>query len=274
MSRNIFLARVKHYSLASALALGLFGAVAPVSATTVQFQTVLGDFEVNLFDKATPKTVENFLKYVNEGAFEDAIMHRSVPGFIVQGGGFTYPGNLPLKAVQQHPAVVNEPVYSNVRGTIAMAKIGNNPNSATNQWFFNLSDGNANNLDRQNGGFTVFGQVTGNGLAIIDAMAALSRFNKGGAFNEIPLRNYTATDNTNNVRLTDEHFVMIQNVVVLDASPDTADSLNPVKNTLLGDNGNSGGGGGGSGSFGFLAILWFGALAVARQLIVRRRQVL
>lgn len=271
MNRKMLNARIKHISLAGVLAIGLMGATL-ANATTVQFQTVMGDFEVNLFDKTTPKTVENFLKYVEEGAFENTVMHRSVPGFIVQGGGFEYPGNLPLKAVTSHPAVVNEPVFSNRRGTIAMAKVGNNPNSATNQWFFNLAD-NSGNLDRQNGGFTVFGQVTGNGMAIIDAMAALSRFNKGGAFNELPLRNYTTEDHEDEVKVTDEHFVMIQNVVVLDESPDTADGLNPVKNTSLDDDDDNDSGGGGGGSLGFLTILLLGFLAAARKMVLRRRQV-
>jgi peptidyl-prolyl cis-trans isomerase A (cyclophilin A) len=271
MNGKIFSAGFKHYSTISVLAIGLMGAVC-AHATTVQFQTVMGDFEVNLFDKTTPKTVENFLKYVEEGAFEETIIHRSVPDFIVQGGGYNYPGTLPLKAVTSHPAVVNEPVYSNRRGTIAMAKVGNNPNSATNQWFFNLKD-NSGNLDRQNGGFTVFGQVTGNGMAIIDAMAAVSRFNKGGALNEIPLRNYTTEDHEDDVKVTDEHFVMIQNIVVLDESPDTADGLNPVKNTSLDDDDDDNDSGGGGGSIGFLTILLLGFLAAARTMLVRRRQV-
>lgn len=271
MNRKNFSARIKHYALVTTLAAGMLGVASTTQATTVQFQTVLGDFEVNLFDKATPKTVENFLKYVEEGAFEDTIVHRSVPDFVVQGGGYKYPGSLPLKAVTPHPAVTNEPVYSNRRGTIAMAKVGNNPNSATNQWFFNLKD-NSGNLDRQNGGFTVFGQVMGNGMAIIDAMAALSRFNKGGAFTDLPLRNYTADDHADNVKITDEHFVLIQNIVVLDSSPDTADDLNPVKNTAVDDDGDkgSGGGGGGGGSAGFMTILLLGLLAAARKITLRR----
>jgi peptidyl-prolyl cis-trans isomerase A (cyclophilin A) len=260
----------------SLLAAGLLSAllaVAPIAqATTVQFQTVLGDFEVNLFDKTTPETVKNFLAYVNAEAYTDSIIHRSVPGFIVQGGGFTYSGKLPLNAVTQLKAVVNEPVFSNRRGTIAMAKIGGNPNSATSQWFFNLKD-NSTQLDNQNGGFTVFGEVTGNGMAIIDAMAALNRFNKGGATNEIPLRDYTAGDHVGGVEVTEEHLVMIQNVVVLDASPDTADGLNPIKNTLVGkdkDSGSSGGSSGG-GSINLLTILGLGMLAVMRGLQIRRR---
>lgn len=272
MNRNFSFARIKHYTILSTLAASITIAAVSAQATTVQFQTVMGDFEVNLFDKTTPKTVENFLKYVKESAFENTIIHRSVPDFIVQGGGFEYPGSLPLKAVTSHPAVINEPVYSNRRGTIAMAKLGNNPNSATNQWFFNLKD-NSGNLDRQNGGFTVFGQVTGNGMAIIDAMAALSRFNKGGAFTDLPLRDYTAEDHADDVKVTDDHFVLIQNIVILDESPDTADGLTPVKNTTLGDDqDNSSGGSGGGGGTGLMTILLLGCLTAARRLMVRRRQ--
>src|SRR5690606_16543663 len=156
------------------LGFGLLSCAWIANATTVQIQTVLGDIEVNLFDKQTPKTVENFLAYVESGAYSDSIIHRSVPDFIVQGGGFEFNEAWPPIAIPQSPTVVNEPVFSNVRGTIAMAKLGNNPNSATNQWFINLKN-NSGNLDNQNGGFTVFGQVTGNGMAIIDAIAALQR---------------------------------------------------------------------------------------------------
>ena len=88
MNRNFSFARIKHYTILSTLAASITIAAVSAQATTVQFQTVMGDFEVNLFDKTTPKTVENFLKYVKEGAFENTIIHRSVPDFIVQGGGF------------------------------------------------------------------------------------------------------------------------------------------------------------------------------------------
>ena len=89
------------------------------NATTVQFQTVMGNFEVNLYDKATPKTVENFLAYVKSGAYTNAVVHRAVPGFVVQGGGYKFDTKLPLVDVAENAAVVNEPVYSNKRGTIA-----------------------------------------------------------------------------------------------------------------------------------------------------------
>ncbi len=214
-------------------------------ATRVQFQTVMGDFEVNLYDKGTPKTVENFLKYVNAGAYTNTVIHRTLPSFVVQGGGFKYDGiKLPVVAIPQNAAVVNEPVYSNVRGTIAMAKT-NDPNSATNQWFFNLAD-NSKSLDikSNSGGFTVFGEVTGNGMAIIDAMSKLV------TTSEFPLLNYTATDLANNVVPTPQNLVLIKAVVVLDASPDTAANLNPAKNTLVTQTESSGGSGGGGGAFG------------------------
>jgi peptidyl-prolyl cis-trans isomerase A (cyclophilin A) len=220
-------------------------------APTVQFQTVMGDFEVNLYDKATPKTVANFLAYVQANAYQNTVIHRSVSDFIVQGGGFTYPNKLPLVAIPQNAAVMNEPVYSNRRGTIAMAKLGTDANSATNQWFFNVANNSAN-LDFQNSGFTVFGEVTGNGMAIVDAMALLTRFKGDGAFNEIPLRNYTTADFNANVTVTDANFVIIRNIVVLNANVDTAAALTPEKNTAnsavvspsssKSSSGNSGGG--------------------------------
>lgn len=244
-------------------------ASAPAHATTVQFQTVMGDFEVNLFDKTTPETVANFLEYVESGAYQDTFIHRSVPGFVVQGGGFSFdveedqPGG-----VDTNPAVVNEPVYSNQRGTIAMAKLGGNPNSATSQWFFNLGD-NSENLDNQNGGFTVFGQVTGNGMAIIDAMGDLPTVDAGNAYTNLPLRNFAEGDE---ITIDEDYLVMIQNIVVLDASEDTTDGLNPklsTKDDNNGSDGGSNGGGGGGGSTGLLGLLALAGLGVRKLLTSR-----
>ncbi len=242
---------------------GMLLCAASTQATTVQFQTVLGDFEVNLYDKATPETVANFLAYVNAGAYENNIVHRSVKSssqenFVIQGGGYTYSGSFPVVAIPSrrdvddidkdgnttealHP--VNEPKFSNVRGTLAMAKQDGDANSATSQWFINLKDNSAD-IDDSNGGFTVFGQVTGNGMAIVDAIAALNRFNMGGALASIPLRNYTIQDAQNNKLVTADNLVMLDNIVVLNSSPDTADGLTPTPNTLVGkedDDSSSGG---------------------------------
>lgn len=230
------------------------------SATIVEFQTVMGNFEVNLYDNDTPDTVANFLNYVNNGRFTNAIYHRSAPGFIVQGGGFAYTGTPgSVDNIATFPAVVNEPVFSNVAGTIAMAKLGNDPNSATSQWFFNLAD-NSGNLDNQNAGFTVFGEVDANGMAIMDDLAALPRFDLtaalGGAFNELPLQNnYTPPADPDA-----SNFIIVTSIIVKNSTVDSAGAagLNPPLNTANNPPPPpppATGGGGGGGSFSLFALL-------------------
>lgn len=131
-----------------------------------------------------PKTVTNFLSYVNDNSFDNSIIHRSVPGFIIQGGGFK--ATIPVDSVPEKSPVVNEYKLSNLRGTVAMAKLGGDPNSATNGWFINLAD-NSENLNSQNGGFTVFAKVIGSGMDVADAIAALPRYNFGSPFDTFPL---------------------------------------------------------------------------------------
>ena len=101
------------------------------SATIVEVSTSQGVIKINLFDQKTPKTVENFMSYLDDAAYNQTVIHRSVKDFIIQGGGFTYSDD--FDRITTKPAVINEPIYSNVKGTIAMAKLGGNPNSATSQ---------------------------------------------------------------------------------------------------------------------------------------------
>src|SRR5205807_1646786 len=115
-------------------------------------------------------------------------------------GGFTFQANpSTLVPIAQHPAVPNEFGISNTIGTLAMAKLGSDPNSATNQFFFNLGN-NSSNLDTQNGGFTVFGQVTSPAdQGIVNTLAATpvldeSKGNSASPFNQIPLNGYTGTN--------------------------------------------------------------------------------
>jgi cyclophilin family peptidyl-prolyl cis-trans isomerase len=163
-----------------------------ITGSVARFDSVLGTIYAEMFDTATPVTVTNFFRYADANLWDNSIIHRSVANFVVQGGGFQ--NSLPNEpaSIQTFPAIQNEFGISNTRGTIAMAKLGGDPNSATSQWFFNLSDSNAANLDNQNGGFTVFARVIGNGMSVVNAIAAVPVFNFGGAFNEIPLRNYTS----------------------------------------------------------------------------------
>jgi peptidyl-prolyl cis-trans isomerase A (cyclophilin A) len=255
---GITLILTKYRSTFAALGLSF---LIPLSAhaTVVEVRTVLGDIQVNLFDETTPATVANFLSYVNSAAYVNNIVHRVEPGFVVQAGGFQYNGQLPLDEVPAGPPVINEPELSNLRGTVAMAKIGGNPNSATSQWFFNLANNSAN-LDVQNSGFTVFGQVI-EGMDVVDAIAAVNLSNQGGVFTSIPLRNYNGTDT-----IDDQHLVLITDIVVVDSATLTNTDLNPAANTLInppvfvGGDPDSGSGGGGGGMSWLLAFVGFGLL--------------
>lgn len=191
-----------------AICLGLFCAAA-APAQTVRFNTSQGNIDVILLPESAPLTVANFLNYVNKGAYNDSFVHRSVAGFIWQGGGYTYRNNQ-LAEIPSDPPVRNEYRISNTRGTIAMAKLGDNPNSATNQWFFNLSNNNASNLNNQNGGFTVFGRVADTAsLAIMDRIANIPVYNAGSPFDTIPLVN--PTGNT----ITAANLVLIRSITIL-----------------------------------------------------------
>lgn len=173
----------------------------------VRLITVLGPMDFALYERQKPITSANFLSYVDEGRYftndpatqqqAASFIHRSVPGFIIQGGGFIATKNPSADQIQptqvaERPPIQNEPGISNRRGTVAMAKVGGNVNSATSQWFINLADNSAN-LDAQNGGFTVFARVVGNGMDIADRIANLPIYNRGTPFDELPLRDYNAT---------------------------------------------------------------------------------
>jgi len=163
-----------------------------IPANLVRVNTTIGSFNVQLLPEKAPKTAANFLAYVNDGAYENTLVHRSVPGFIIQTGGYT--ATLPSKQILTWAPVTNEYSLSNIRGTIAMAKLGSDPNSATSQWFVNLADNSAN-LNNQNGGFTVFARVLGNGMTnVIDKIAAIPTYNAGSPFDQIPLQGLKSND--------------------------------------------------------------------------------
>lgn len=187
----------KHITLAFLLLLPF----SSQASTVVSMQTSLGDIQIELYDDTAPETVANFLNYVNSGAYTDSFIHRSIPGFVIQGGGFTWDtvNNSGYYNIPTNAPVINEFGASNVRGTIAMAKLGGDPNSATSQWFFNLGD-NSTNLDSQNGGFTVFGQVIGDGMHIVDQIAGLTTVKAdSGVFSNLPLIDLNGGYNADNL---------------------------------------------------------------------------
>ncbi len=185
MHRVTGIGRTHGLALAVACLAAAWGSAAS-AAEIVRFETVLGDIDVRLFEAATPASVANFLNYVNDGDYDDTFIHRAPPNFVVQGGGFNFPEGGGVGNVPTDSPVVNEPGLTNLRGTLAYAKLGDDPNSATSGWFFSTRDNSAN-LDAQNGGFTVFGRVIGDGLDVVDAIASQQLVNAGGAFTQLPV---------------------------------------------------------------------------------------
>jgi cyclophilin family peptidyl-prolyl cis-trans isomerase len=154
----------------------LFARMTGEAGTLAQFRTPLGDIEVELFDSDKPVTVQNFIRYVQGGLYQDNIIHRWVPEFVIQGGGYYVTNrmttNAAFAALIPFDPIINEyqvgRTFSNTYGTIAMARASGQTNSATSQWFFNLADNPG--LDTVDGGFTVFGKV-------VRGTNVLNRFN-------------------------------------------------------------------------------------------------
>ncbi len=142
----------------------------------VRFQTSHGDFTVELHANEAPETVENFLRYVDEEHFDGTVFHRVIPGFVIQGGGFTPD----LQQKPTHEPIRNEAAngLKNKRGTLSMARTSD-PHSATCQFFVNLADNDF--LDRKPGqdGYAVFGRIT-DGMPVIDEIAAVKTARRKG----------------------------------------------------------------------------------------------
>ncbi|MEM9301622.1 MAG: peptidylprolyl isomerase [Pseudomonadota bacterium] len=189
----------------AALLLLLVATTATGQNPVVSVATPVGDFQIELRRDTAPNTVANFLNYVSSGRYEDSFIHRSDPGFVIQGGGFTFSGFVPISIEADDP-IANEFGLSNVRGTVAMARRAGSPDSATSQWFINLGDNRS--LDDVDGGFTVFGEVIGDGMDVVDAIAALPTFDTG-SFRELPLIDYD-TDNA----ITTDNYVFTEVTVV------------------------------------------------------------
>ncbi|HTZ21677.1 MAG TPA: peptidylprolyl isomerase, partial [Opitutaceae bacterium] len=188
-----------------------------------------GKINVELFSGDAPLTVTNFLNYVNRGAYTNTFIHRSVPGFVIQGGGYYLQGNS-ISAIAADAPVRNEYKLSNTRGTMAMAKTATGPDTATNQWFFNLADNSAN-LNNQNGGFTVFARVLGTGMTVVDAIAAVQTYNAtstlGADFSQLPLLtgNLTAAD-----------LILIRNITTVPVYPTSGASASVLTFTVQDSN--------------------------------------
>jgi len=161
-----------------------FAAGAHAANPQVDFDTTAGHIRVEVYPDIAPKTVANFLEYVKAKHYDGTQFHRVIPGFMIQGGGFT-------GEFQQKPTRAPVPIeselsvkggLSNTPGTIAMARTGD-PNSATSQFFINVADNNRLNFrsaDQAGYGYTVFGKVV-EGMDVVNKIAQAAT-GPGGPF--------------------------------------------------------------------------------------------
>jgi cyclophilin family peptidyl-prolyl cis-trans isomerase len=154
----------------------------------IRFETSQGNFTVEMFAKEAPETVANFLKYVDDGFFDGTIFHRVIPGFVIQGGGFTE--DMEQKATR--PAIRNEAAngLQNLRGYLSMART-NDIHSATSQFFINLTDNDFLDHRPGNYGYAVFARIT-EGLEVIDKIAATKTGRRRG-HDDVPVDAITVT---------------------------------------------------------------------------------
>lgn len=154
----------------------------PETSNRVAIQTNKGLIVVELFTDKAPISVSNFLKYVDDGFFNETLFHRVIPGFMIQGGGFT----TGMKKKATRAPIKNEAnnKLGNQRGTLAMART-NNPNSAKAQFFINLKDNTFLNYSAKNPGYAVFGKVV-EGMEVVDAIAQV-KTSRSGHYGDVPV---------------------------------------------------------------------------------------
>lgn len=151
-----------------------------------EIETTLGMISLELWPDVAPCTINNFQRYADSGRYDGTIIHRSVDDFIIQGGGYAYDDFFDdFASILRDPAVLNEPGSSNIRGTIAMARVGGQVNSATSEFFINLEDNTF--LDTVDAGFTTFGRVAASEMPNATAIGGAPRVSGAYALNT-PLR--------------------------------------------------------------------------------------
>ena len=163
------------------VALGATWAQAPAKPSPkIQLSTSMGAIVIELYPDKAPKTVENFLQYVQDKHYDGTVFHRVIDGFMIQGGGFK--ADMVQKPTRAPIPLEAANGLKNDRGTIAMART-NVPDSATSQFFVNLVD-NANfNAPLPDGhGYAVFGKVV-SGLDVVDKIRAVATGMRNGMQN-------------------------------------------------------------------------------------------
>ena len=195
---------------------GYIEATPGTDTNVVYVSTGAGGFGMQLLPGNAPKTVANFLSYVRSGAYGNTFVHRSVEQFIIQAGGYTLDDA--LRPIKQGDPIKSEFSVKNTRGTVAMALVGTNPDSATSQWFINTADNTATLDDTNVAGnprFTVFARVLGNGMSnVVDKIETASIYDLSPnlyflpwnqAFGETPLK-------TNNLNFSSFYNVRVSEI--------------------------------------------------------------
>lgn len=142
----------------------------------ITIKTNHGEIKVELFDEKAPISCENFRQYISDGHFTDTIFHRIIPKFMIQGGGMDE--NMSSKTTRDPIKNEADNGEKNLRGTLAMARTGT-VDSATSQFFINLSDNDFLNHSGRDFGYAVFARVS-DGMDVVDKIAAVATRNSGG----------------------------------------------------------------------------------------------
>ena len=173
------------FAFGVAIAIGsIFMTAEPVhSEPSVVLSTTLGEITIELYPDKAPVTVENFLAYVDAGFLDKTIFHRVIPGFVLQGGGFTEK----MDQKKTRPPIKNEAEngLKNERGTLSMARTSD-INSATSQFFINLKNNSSLDHGTRDFGYAVFAKVTA-GMDVVDKIAAVPTGNHG-RFQDVPVK--------------------------------------------------------------------------------------
>lgn len=172
----------------------LFATGSAIAEQYAVLATTYGPITIQLDDEKAPISVENFEAYAKDGFYDNTVFHRVIPDFMIQGGGFDHHGNYPqgIHDKSAHGGI-REPIKNewenglkNTRGSIAMARLGGQADSATSQFFINLKDNGFLDQPRDGAGYAVFGKVI-SGMDVVDEIAGVQTVSVGRMAN-VPAR--------------------------------------------------------------------------------------